>query len=97
MPGYISKELLRRLRNDIPIEDVISNILKIPNKVSEGYFRFLCPIYNEIHTAVNKSTNLARCFSCDKNFNPIDIIMIYENLNFFDTVNFLKEILNNYE
>lgn len=97
MANYISKDLLRNLRNDIPIKEVISNVLKIPNKVSEGYFRFLCPICNEFHTAINKRTNLARCFSCNKNFNPIDIVMICKNLNFLNTVNFLKTILKNYK
>jgi predicted RNA-binding Zn-ribbon protein involved in translation (DUF1610 family) len=61
-----SKTMLRKLRNDIPVDFVIADILKQPNKISEGYFRFLCPNCGEFNTAVNPKTNLGRCFSCKK-------------------------------
>ncbi len=93
MAKRISGELLRKLRNDIPIETLITRILKIPSKPSEGYFRFLCPICNEFNTATKKETNIARCFRCNKNFNPIDMIMAYYGKNFLDTINFLMPIL----
>lgn len=85
-----SKELLRRLRNEIPISEVIADILKLENKISEGYFRFLCPVCNEFTTATNPGTNLARCFSCQKNFNPIDMVMIVKHCNFPEAVEYLK-------
>ena len=93
MAKRISRELLKKLRNDIPIEILIARILKIPSKYSEGYFRFLCPICNEFNTATKKQTNLARCFRCNKNFNPIDIVMTYHEINFLDSVKFLMPIL----
>jgi len=88
-----SKEKLRRLRNDIPISILIADFLKLPSKVSEGYFRFLCPICSEFVTATNPKTNLARCFRCEKNFNPIDMTMIVKRLNFKEAVEYLDGIV----
>ncbi len=59
-----SKEFLFSIRNYIPIEEVIEKTLDIPCKQSEGQFRFLCPKCREFRAAVNKRTNLARCFLC---------------------------------
>ena len=89
----ISKELLRQLRNDIPIEGLICRFLDIERKYSEGYLRFLCPICYEFNTATKKETNLARCFRCRKNFNPIDMVMAHCGLEFLETVQFLTPIL----
>ena len=89
-----SPDFLRKLRNDIKIDYLISEGLKIPNKHSEGYFRFLCPVCFEFNTAVKKETNLARCFRCNQNFNTIDLVMAVEKLSFLDTVLFLKPFLN---
>ena len=83
---------LFRLRNSIPVAGLIESNLKIPFKISEGCFRFLCPICGEFDTAVNPRTNLARCFRCEKNFNAIDLVMIVKGLNFIDTVEYLKNI-----
>lgn len=92
MANRLSREILRKLRNEIPLEDLIANILKIPYKYSEGYFRFLCPICDEFHTATKRETNLARCFRCRRNFNPIDIVMSYSGLTFLEAVKFLMSI-----
>lgn len=89
----IPDPLLFSLRNHIPIDVLIANILLLPCKKSEGYWRFLCPICQEFRTAVNKRTNLARCFLCQKNFNPIDIAMLVMNCNFLQAVDFLKLVL----
>ena len=89
----ISKEFLRQLRNDIPIDQLITHVLDIEHKNSEGYLRFLCPLCYEFNTATNKETNLARCFRCKRNFNPIDIVMAYCGLGFLETVQFLIPVL----
>lgn len=89
-----SKNLLRKLRNDIPIDMLITNILKQPNKISEDYFRFLCPVCAEFNTAINPKTNLARCFRCEKNFNPIDMVMSVKSYNFTQSVDLLMETFN---
>jgi DNA primase len=84
--------MLRRLRNNIPITLVIEEFLKLPTKVSDGYFRFLCPLCTEFITATNPKTNLARCFLCKKNFNPIDMVMVAKQVSFSKAVDYLKSI-----
>lgn len=86
-----SKELLTGLRNEIPISIVIGDILEMPTKTTEGYFRFLCPVCNEFDTATNPKTNLARCFGCRRNFNPIDMVMVVKRMNFKDAVEYLTD------
>ena len=85
-------EMLRKLRNEIPINLLINEFLKLPTKLSEGYFRFLCPICSEFVTATNPKTNLARCFRCEKNFNPIDMVMTVKQVNFRSAVDYLASI-----
>lgn len=86
MAKHYSKEKLRILRNQVPISRLISDFLRIPYKVSEGCFRFLCPLCSEFQTATNPKTNLARCFRCQKNFNPIDMVMAVKSCNFREAV-----------
>jgi hypothetical protein len=88
-----SKAYLRRMRNEIPIRDVIAGILQIPWKIREGRFRFLCPLCREFDTATNPDTNLARCFRCKQNFNPIDITMVERRYDFLAAVSFLDAYL----
>jgi DNA primase len=92
MSNRLPPEMLRRLRNEIPITLVIAELLKLPTKVSEGYFRFLCPLCTEFITATNPKTNLARCFLCEKNFNPIDMVMVVKQISFSKAVDYLKSI-----
>lgn len=88
-----SAEELYRLRNVIQIDQLIDLELGIPSRKIEGLFRFLCPICSEFQTAVNPKTNLARCFRCERNFNPIDMVMIVKGLGFVDSVRYLKQLL----
>ena len=92
MPNRYAKQTLTRLRNDIPIAILIADILLLPSKTAEGYFRFLCPLCAGFDTATNPKTNLARCFTCQKNFNTIDITMIVKRHNFREAVQFLQGI-----
>ena len=75
MGQYFTKETLRRLRNEALITQVIQ-VLDIPAKTRDGYLRFLCPLCNEFMTACHLKTNLGRCFRCQRNFNPIDLVMV---------------------
>jgi DNA primase len=86
-----SPQELRTLRNDISIADLLSQRLHLPNKYRDSFLRFLCPVCNEFDTAVNPKTNLARCFRCSKNFNPIDLVMTVRKCSFLDAVDFLKK------
>jgi hypothetical protein len=92
VPPRYSKSLLRTLRNDIPVAWLIAAVLELPHKISEGYFRFLCPICREFHTATNPRTNLARCFRCARNLNPIELVMLTRQTNFTEAVEFLLDL-----
>jgi len=81
------------LRNLIPVEMLIRGQLEMPSKISEGVFRFLCPICNEFQTAINPATNLARCFRCERNFNTIDLVMTIQRIGFKESVLFLKRLM----
>jgi len=83
---------LRRLRNELAINQVITASGVIAKEV-EGYFRFLCPICSEFHTATNPRTNLARCFRCKRNFNAIDFVMLVKKISFLEAVKSLDRML----
>ena len=93
MGKRFSSQKLYELRNSIPIDVLIEKELAIPSKISEGFFRFLCPLCNEFQTAVNPKTNMGRCFRCEKNFNTIDVVMIWQNTGFVESVKYLQQIL----
>ena len=88
-----SREKLMLLRNKINIKRLIAYKLNLPNKMSEGYFRFLCPVCSEFNTATNPKTNLARCFRCKRNFNPIDMVMVVDGCDFLTAVDYLEQFL----
>ena len=90
-----TSQLLRTLRNDIDIRPLIADVLNWPSKLSEGYFRFLCPLCSEFNCAVNPNTNLGRCFRCQRNFNPIDFVMVADERTFVEAVEFLRSMINN--
>ena len=62
----ISDELLRAIRNELPMKVTILRLGRQgpPSKHSEGYFRFLCPSCGELRATVNPRINLAHCFAC---------------------------------
>jgi len=70
-------ELLRRLRNALPMPVTIASLGRQgpPAKMSEGYFRFLCPKCGEMRATVNPRNNLAHCFTCQHNLNNIDLLL----------------------
>jgi hypothetical protein len=91
MSKFSSGEL-SKLRNDISVDILIKDILPIPSKISDGVFRFLCPICNEFQTAINPNVNLGRCFRCERNFNPIDLVIEVHGCSFKESVVFLKQL-----
>lgn len=82
---------LRRLRNDIPVRLVIETLLQLPYKEIEGVYRFLCPQCREFQTGLNPHTNLSRCFRCQRNFNPIELVMAECNLSFAQSASLLLD------
>ena len=93
MSTTLSKDYLRQLRNRIEIIPLIADALHIDYKTLDGRFRFLCPVCHAFDTAANPETNLARCFHCRRNFNPIDIVMTHKRYSFIQAVRFLDPIL----
>ena len=95
MANRFSADFLRRLRNEIPINKLIALGLGLPNKIADGYFRFQCPVCREFNTSTNPKTNLARCFTCKRNFNTIDMTMIVNICDFKEAVEYLHGYLQN--
>ena len=73
----ITDQLLRSIRNDLPMKVTILSLGRQapPSKEFAGYFRFLCPGCGELRATVNPRNNLAHCFCCGRNFNNIDLLM----------------------
>ena len=94
MKQRLSRLTLFQLRNNIPIDSVIIDLLMIPSKLSEGFLRFLCPLCHEFNSATNHKTNLARCFRCQKNFNPIDLVMAEKRIPFRQAADLLLPLLH---
>ena len=53
------------------------------------------PICEDANTATNPRTNLARCFRCQRNFNPIEFVMAVQGCEFLDAVACLEPHLGN--
>ena len=96
--AMISADLLRRLRNDLPMPVTIAELGREgpPFKISEGYFRFLCPRCGEMRATVNPRNNLAHCFCCRHNFNNIDLLMTLD-YDFRAAVVLLERWLEHYQ
>ena len=86
----VSTEKLRRLRNDVPVTAVIDQV-GLPTARRGARRTFQCPECGAFHTAVNQRTNLARCFACGRNYNPIDLVMVVWSWRFLDAVRFLSD------
>jgi hypothetical protein len=72
----IPAELLRRIRNDLPMAATIAALGRDgpPSKIRDGRFVFLCPRCREMLAYINPRNNLAHCFACHVNFNNIDLL-----------------------
>jgi hypothetical protein len=92
MPRYFPDEFLRRLRNQIAFGPLFEH-LNWPHKQRHNQLAFLCPRCGEYHSAVNPRTNLARCFQCETNFNPIDFTIAVQSCDFVQAVQYLQAML----
>ena len=89
---YFSDDLLRRLRNQIAFVGLFER-LNWPHKRRGEQLAFLCPCCGETDSAINPRTNLARCFHCQTNFNPIDFTMRARDCDFVEAVYYLTHFL----
>jgi len=94
MSKHYTTDFLRMLRNHIPINEVIIDLLNLKLRTVNAILRFRCPLCGNFHTATKHETNLARCFDCQKNFNPIDLVMTVGKCSFVDAVELLKHSID---
>ena len=88
-----TKAQLFQVRNEIDIDWLITDKLNIERQF-KGLWRFRCPLCHDFNTATHKTTNLSRCFSCQKNLNTIDLVIYCKKINFAPSVNFLLSLIN---
>ena len=93
----IPADVLRSLRNDLPMPVTIRLLARDGpyGKMSEGFFRFVCPYCHEVRATVNPRNNLAHCFCCHKNINNIDLLLSL-GYDFRGAVTLLKKWLKEY-
>ena len=89
MPQYFTRHTLYKMRNNISIVNALA-ALQWPYKTRDGRVCFVCPQCSETLTAINQRTNLGRCFRCETNFNPIDLVMLIKEYDFVAAVHFLQ-------
>ncbi len=93
MGCFYSDSFLRMIRNEVNIDKVV-DLLMLETRSYRDLLRFRCPLCHQFHTATKTETNLARCFDCKINFNPIDLVMKTTSWTFIDSVEFLKKQIN---
>lgn len=89
----IPPQHLRTLRNDASVIAVILE-LRIPTRWRGSRLTFRCPECGSFHSAINHSRNLARCFRCKRNFNPIDLVMAERETGFLEAVKYLEDVFS---
>jgi len=89
-----TKQQLFAVRNEIDIDYLISEQLYLQRQFN-GMWRFRCPLCQHFNTATQKKTNLGRCFSCQRNFNTIDLVIYTKKINFVPSVQWLLSLLDN--
>jgi hypothetical protein len=91
MTRRFSSRDLSFLRNNIPINHVIETMLSVATGNKNGKPSFNCPVCRSADTSINAKHNLARCFECKHNFNPIEFVMHQCHMSFVDSVKWLKQ------
>jgi hypothetical protein len=89
---FVTRAYLHRLRNEVPFQPLFRQ-LRWPHKRVGNQLRFVCPVCRESQTCVNPATNLARCFRCQRNWNPIDFTITVTNCDFPQAVAQLEPLL----
>jgi hypothetical protein len=87
----INPNELTILRNHVPLRDVI-HLLLVPWKMDDSLCRFKCPVCKSFETGLHPKENLGRCFRCQKNYNPIDLVAAYRGDGFRTAVDWLIKL-----
>ena len=93
IPKSLDAEHLRRLRNEVPFPRLLDELQWPWKKRYDGVILFVCPKCSESLTSVNPKTNLARCFPCRMNWNPIDFLEYTTPMEFRQVVAYLDRLL----
>ncbi len=88
-----TQQQLFQVRNMINIDWLIKEKLNLQRQFNR-IWRFQCPLCQQFNTATQKKNNLARCFSCQQNFNTIDLVIHAKQINFIPSVTFLLSLIN---
>lgn len=91
MSGRVSPDTLKALRNELGLDSVIY-ALEIPWRRDDMKLRFICPQCHGLDTSVLSDANLGRCFSCQRNFNSIDLVMAKKAFPFRKAVDWLMAV-----
>jgi hypothetical protein len=87
----INPNELTILRNRVPFKDVI-HLLQVPWKMDDSLCRFECPVCKSFETGLHPKENLGRCFRCQKNYNPIDLVAAHRGDGFRTAVDWLMKL-----
>ena len=89
--AYYSEDLIEEVMSQNDIVDVISEYVAL--KKSGRNFMGLCPFHREKTPSfsVSMDKQIFKCFGCSEGGNVISFIMKLENLDFWDSVEFLAE------
>ena len=89
--AYYSEDLIEEVISQNDIVDVISEYVAL--KKSGRNFMGLCPFHREKTPSfsVSMDKQIFKCFGCSEGGNVISFIMKIENLDFWDSVEFLAE------
>lgn len=89
----IRRDILREIRNMIDFSHLFRRLGWPRKRRDDGVILFVCPECSESETSVNPKTNLARCFRCERNWNPIDFTMDVGRMEFLEAYDYLEEML----
>ena len=87
-----TQQQLFQVRNEIDIDWLFDEKLQLERQFN-SIWRFQCPVCQQFNTATQKKNNLARCFSCQQNFNTIDLVIYSKKVNFVPGIQFLLALL----
>lgn len=92
MMGKIPNNFIHELLERTDIINLIHSRIKL-KKIGKNY-QALCPFHYEKTPSfvINQKKQFFYCFGCQIHGNAIDFLMIYEKLNFLDTINELSTL-----
>lgn len=90
MTRRFSSRELSFLRNRVPIDQVVKTLFGSLCQNESGKLLFACPLCAGLDTSIHATHNLVRCFSCQRNFNPIELVMHQRKIGFVDSVKWLQ-------